>query len=133
LVAGNSGGPIAAALQPIAFLAVLALPISIGVGILKYRIFEIDRLVSRTLSYTIVTGLVVGLYVGIVTLTTKTLGFYSPVAVAASTWPRPPYSTRSDTGFSVSSIVGSTEPATTLRRPLRVSRLVFAMRSIWRR
>ncbi len=84
-VAGNSAGPIAGALLPIAFFAVLALPISISVGILKYRLFEIDRLISRTLSYTIVTGLVVGLYVGIVTLTTKAFGFSSPVAVAAST------------------------------------------------
>src|ERR1019366_10703875 len=35
--------------------------------------------------YAIVTGLVVGVYVGIITLTTKALGFSSPVAVAAST------------------------------------------------
>ncbi len=84
-VAANSSGPIARALLPIAFFAVLALPVSISVGILKYRLFEIDRLISRALSYAIVTGLVVGLYVGIVTLTTKALGFSSPVAVAAST------------------------------------------------
>ena len=62
-----------------------ALPIGLGVGILKYRLYDIDRLISRTLSYAIVTGLVVGVYAGVVTLVTRVLGFSSPVAVAAST------------------------------------------------
>jgi len=62
-----------------------ALPIGLGVGILKYRLYDIDRLISRTLSYAIVTGVVVGLYVGIITLVTRVLGFSSPIAVAAST------------------------------------------------
>jgi len=62
-----------------------ALPICMGVAILKYRLYEIDRLISRTLAYAIVTGVVVGVYVGVITLVTKVLGFSSPVAVAAST------------------------------------------------
>ena len=65
--------------------AVIAFPLAMGLGILKYRLYDIDRLISRTLSYAVVTGLVVGVYVGIVTLATKTLGFHTPVAVAAST------------------------------------------------
>ena len=68
-----------------ALLGITALPISIGIGVLKYRLYEIDRVVSRTLSYAIVTGIVIGVYVGIVTLVTRVLGFSSPVAVAAST------------------------------------------------
>ncbi len=67
------------------FFCVVALPVSIGVAILKYRLYEIDRLISRTLSYAIVTGVVVGVYVGIITIVTRVLGFTSPVAVAAST------------------------------------------------
>ena len=63
----------------------LALPISIGVGILKFRLYDIDRLISRTLAYAIVSAFVVGVYIGIITLTTKALGFHTPVAVAAST------------------------------------------------
>jgi len=68
-----------------AAIGFLALPISIGIGILKFRLYDIDRLISRTLAYTVVTGLVVGVYVGVITLTTKALGFSSPVAVAGST------------------------------------------------
>jgi hypothetical protein len=62
-----------------------ALPVSIGVGILKYRLYEIDRIISRSLAYAIVTGLLVGLYAGLVLLATRVLSFSSPVAVAAST------------------------------------------------
>ena len=34
-------------------------------AILKYRLYEIDRLISRTLAYAIVTGLLVGVYAGL--------------------------------------------------------------------
>jgi hypothetical protein len=62
-----------------------ALPASIAVGILKYRLFDIDRLISRTLAYALLTGLLVGVYAGLVLLATQVLGFSSPVAVAVST------------------------------------------------
>jgi len=62
-----------------------ALPLCIGIAILKYRLFEIDRLISRTLSYAIVTGLLVGVYVGLIALTTRALPLSSPIGVAAST------------------------------------------------
>jgi hypothetical protein len=71
--------------RDLAFLALAALPAAIGVGILKYHLYDIDRLISRTLSYTLVTGLLIGVYAGIVTLTTRVLPFSSPVGVAAST------------------------------------------------
>lgn len=61
------------------------LPVGIGVGVLKYRLYDVDRLISRTLSYTIVTGLLIGVYVGLVTLATRILPFSSPLGVAAST------------------------------------------------
>jgi hypothetical protein len=73
------------ALNGVAFLAITALPIGMGVGILRYRLYEIDRLISRTLSYLLVTGLLVGVFIGLVVLTTRVLPFSSPVGVAAST------------------------------------------------
>jgi hypothetical protein len=69
----------------IAWTGIAALPAGIGIGILKHRLYEIDRLISRTISYLIVTGLLVGVFVGIVALTTHVLPFSSPVGVAAST------------------------------------------------
>ena len=76
------GVPWANAIGVVAFLA---LPTSIGVAVLRYRLFDIDRIVSRTLAYAIVTGLLVGVYAGLVLLTTEVFGFHTPVAVAAST------------------------------------------------
>ena len=69
----------------IAAVGLAAIPLAIGVGILKYRLYEIDRLISRTISYAILTGLLVGVFIGIVVLATDVLPFSSPVAVAAST------------------------------------------------
>ena len=66
-------------------IGVAALPASIGVAILKYRLYEIDRIISRTLAYAIVTGLLVGVYAGLVLLTTQVFLVHTPVAVAAST------------------------------------------------
>jgi hypothetical protein len=66
-------------------LAISALPVSMGVAILKYRLYDIDRIISRTLAYAIVTGLLVGLYAGLVLLATQVFRFHSTVAVAAAT------------------------------------------------
>jgi hypothetical protein len=63
----------------------VGLPAAIGVGILRYRLYDIDRLISRTLSYGLLTGLLVGVFAGLVLLTTRVLPFSSPVGVAAST------------------------------------------------
>ncbi len=63
----------------------LALPVSMGVAIFKYRLFDIDRIISRTLGYAIVTGLLVGVYAGLVLLATRVLTVHTPVAVAAAT------------------------------------------------
>lgn len=62
-----------------------ALPISIGIAIFKFRLYDIDRVISRTLSYLLLTGLIAGVYVGVISLATRALSFSSPVAVAAST------------------------------------------------
>ena len=71
--------------EVIALVALNAFPLSIGVAILKYRLYEIDRVISRTLAYVIVTGLLVGCYAGVVALGTDVLPFRGSVAVAAST------------------------------------------------
>jgi hypothetical protein len=69
----------------VAWFGLAALPVSIGVAILRYRLYEIDRIISRTLAYALVTGVLVGVFAGLVLLTTDVLSLSSPVAVAAST------------------------------------------------
>jgi len=71
--------------ESVALVALNAFPLSIGVAILKYRLYEIDRVISRTLAYVIVTGLLAGCYVGVVALGTDVLPFRGSVAVAIST------------------------------------------------
>jgi hypothetical protein len=69
-------------------LALLGLPISIGIAILRYRLFEIDRLISRTIAYTIVIGALVVLYAGAVLVLGRVIDPLtggSDLAVAAST------------------------------------------------
>ena len=66
-------------------VALLAIPVCMGVAILRYRLFDINRIISRTLAYAIVTGLLVGVYAGIVLLATREVSINEPVAVAGST------------------------------------------------
>jgi hypothetical protein len=68
-------------------VAMFALPVSIGFGILKFKLYDIDRIISRTLAYAIVTGLLVGVYAGLVLLATQALPFplSNSVAVAGAT------------------------------------------------
>jgi hypothetical protein len=76
-------GPLwASALGAVGFLA---LPVSISVAVLRYRLFDIDRIISRTLAYAIVTGLLAGGYAGLVLLATEVFGSRTSVAVAVST------------------------------------------------
>jgi hypothetical protein len=65
--------------------AIALVPVAIGIAVLRYRLYDIDRVLSRTVAYAIVTGLLVGVYAGLVLLATQLLRVHTPVAVAAST------------------------------------------------
>jgi hypothetical protein len=66
-------------------LALAALPVCMGVAVLKYRLYDLDRVISRVVSYAVLTALLAGVYVGLILLATHVLPFRGPVAVAAST------------------------------------------------
>jgi hypothetical protein len=72
-------------LNTVSVITLAALPVGLAVAIMRYRLYEIDRIISRTLAYAIVTGLLVGVYAGLVLLATGVLRFHSTVAVAAAT------------------------------------------------
>jgi len=81
----NPASDVLKAADFVAAAGTLALPVSIGFGILKFRLYDIDRIISRTLGYAIVTGLLVGVYAGLVLLATQVFRFHNSVAVAAAT------------------------------------------------
>jgi hypothetical protein len=62
----------------------LALPVAIGVAVLKYRLYAIDRIISRTVSYLLVTGLVVGVYLGCIVLLSQVRPIRGSVGIAVS-------------------------------------------------
>ena len=72
----------------IGFIALIALPSAIGLAILRYRLYEIDRIISRTIGWALVTGLLIAVFaVGVVGLQALLVGVTqgATVAVAAST------------------------------------------------
>ncbi len=83
----NGVGGFWAFLANLSGLGLVATPVALGVGILKYRLYDIDRIISRTLAYAIVTGILLGTYAGLVLLTTQALPvrLSGSVAVAGST------------------------------------------------
>lgn len=66
-------------------LTIGLLPISCGIAILRYHLYDIDRVISRTTSYAIVTGLVLATYAAVVTLTTRLLPRAGSLPVAVAT------------------------------------------------
>jgi hypothetical protein len=74
-------------LGDVAFAVLVTLvPVSCGIAILRYRLYEIDRIISRTTSYAVVTGVVVVVYVVVVATVSQVLPAASDgLAVAAAT------------------------------------------------
>lgn len=69
-----------------AYLMMILFPLSFGVAVLRYRLYEIDRIVSRTVSYALVVGLLAGAFLGVVALMSSLLPTESSdLAVAGST------------------------------------------------
>jgi hypothetical protein len=80
--------PIPALNMLLAILVAPLVPIAAGIAILRYHLYDIDRIVSRTLSYTILTGLLAALFAGLVLGLQDVLASITgagTLAVAAST------------------------------------------------
>jgi hypothetical protein len=85
LASGGSSGLDMAINNAITPLGFAVLPVCVGVAVLKYRLYDIDRIISRVISYAIITALLAGVFAGLVLLATVVLPFKTPVAVAAAT------------------------------------------------
>jgi hypothetical protein len=70
-------------------IPLLGLPVATGIAILKYRLFDIDLLINRTIVYGALTATLVALYFGVVVVLQRIVvllaGQESTVAVVAST------------------------------------------------
>ena len=67
------------------YAAVLCVPVAVAVAVLRYRLWDLDRLVSRTVTYALVTALLVVPYLLILPATTRLAGGAGSLAVAAAT------------------------------------------------
>ncbi len=61
------------------------LPLAIGAAIQRYRLYDLDRIISRTLAYGLLTVLLGGGYAGVVLGLGQLLGQDSPLVVAGAT------------------------------------------------
>ena len=62
-------GPISDAVWILGLLTMAFMPVAIGIAVLRYRLFEIDRIVSRAVGYGLVTAVVAGLFIAVVLVT----------------------------------------------------------------
>jgi hypothetical protein len=90
----------------VAYAGFALLPVAIGIAVLRYHLYEIDRLISRTISYGVLTAIVAGLFVGFILVFQAVL---APV-----------------TGSNELAVAGSTLLAAALFQPIRrrVQRIV---------
>lgn len=51
------------AINPLFAVAVTTIPVTIGVAVLRYRLYDMDRIISRTVAYAVLSALLLGLYV----------------------------------------------------------------------
>ncbi len=66
-------------------VCVVVLPLAIGAAILRYRLYDLDRIISRTLAYGLLTVLLGGGYAGVVLGLSQLLGRQSSLVVAGAT------------------------------------------------
>ena len=107
-------GPIGDTVGGILFMvSMVALPLSIAIAILKYRLYDIDVVINRTLVYAALTAVLAGAYVSLV------FGFQALLA---------PFTAESDLA-----IAGSTLAVAALFRPVRGRVQAFIDRRFYRR
>jgi hypothetical protein len=92
LVAGEAGpsdgGTVIRLLQDVSLISFVLIPISIGAALLRYRLYDIDLVINRTLVYGALTTILAAVYLGMVFAFQALLAPFtaeSDLAIAAST------------------------------------------------
>lgn len=73
------------AVSGVLYSTVLCVPLAVAVAVLRYRLWELDRLVSRTVTYAVITILLVLPYLLILPVTTRLAQGFGSLAVAVAT------------------------------------------------
>ncbi len=85
----DSSSPLIGLLNVLGYLSLVAIPIAIAIAILRYRLYDIDILIRRTLQYSLLSGLLVMVYFGSVVLLQGIFSTFdgqtSPLIVVVST------------------------------------------------
>lgn len=84
-VAGEFGATTPRLLELALVLGLAAIPVAVGIAITRHGLYEIDRLISRTVSYTVIVGVLAAVYAAGVFLLRGLLPLEGDLAVAAST------------------------------------------------
>jgi hypothetical protein len=88
VVTGQPRNSTIKATEILTILSLMTIPIATGVAILRYRLYEIDRVLSRTIAWAVVSALLVSVFVGVVLALQGLLASFTgggTLAVAAST------------------------------------------------
>jgi hypothetical protein len=91
LSAVTFGGGEGESISPLAIIGIGSMsliPLAIGVAVFRYRLYDIDRLISRTLSWAVITGILLAVFAGAVVMLQAILAGLTQgqtLAVAAST------------------------------------------------
>jgi hypothetical protein len=67
-------GPVPMAIEVLVICALAGIPMAAGIAILKYRLYDIDRIINRTLVYGLLTALLGGVYAGVVLILGQLFG-----------------------------------------------------------
>jgi hypothetical protein len=82
---GGAAAPQDTLLASVLYSSVLCVPVAVAVAVLRYRLWDLDRLVSRTVTYAVVTGLLVVPYLLVVPAASRLAEGSGSLAVAAAT------------------------------------------------